>query len=338
MPPMSLSTPVGNEPNSTLVSIITPSYNQGQFIRETIESVLGQDYPDIEYWVIDGGSTDDTVAILRDYEHDPRFHWISERDSGQTEAINKGWARCHGDVLCWLNSDDCYTSPGAVSTQLEVLQRTPDVGLIYGDGIFVDEDGGELAQFPTRDYSYPELLRVNYIMQPTVFVRRAIVEQVGLLDASFRFAMDRDYWLRCSSITKFIYNPQTIATYRLHQHSKTVDMNILLNIDSFGATCKHLATPQGRTLAPKQRRILLASGLLNLAIRAIHAGEVELAIRMVRGASHLNRWDIRYASVLLALVDRRFGWNIQPRLAGVLYFFLNPTLRHNRPFNESYNR
>src|SRR6266498_4984769 len=93
-----------------LVSIVTPSYNFGGFIRATIESVLTQDYPNIEYWVIDGGSTDGTVSILTEYEHDPRFHWISERDRGQSDAINKGWSRCRGDIIAWLNSDDLYLS------------------------------------------------------------------------------------------------------------------------------------------------------------------------------------------------------------------------------------
>src|SRR5262249_27711741 len=106
--PHSLPAPIINDPSLPLVSIVTPSYNQGQFIRETIESVLTQDYPNIEYWVIDGGSTDETLSILREYEHDPRFHWLSESDKGQSDAINKGLVRCHGEIFAWLNSDDVY--------------------------------------------------------------------------------------------------------------------------------------------------------------------------------------------------------------------------------------
>src|SRR5262245_18584250 len=89
---------VVDDPSMPLVSVVTPSYNQGHFIRETIESVFAQDYPNIEYWVVDGGSTDETLSILRSYDHDPRFHWISERDQGQSDAINKGWSRCRGDI------------------------------------------------------------------------------------------------------------------------------------------------------------------------------------------------------------------------------------------------
>src|SRR5260221_5302272 len=127
------------EPYSRLVSIVTPSYNQGKFIRETIESVLTQDYANIEYWVIDGGSTDETLGILQQYENDPRFHWISEPDKGQSDAINKGWSRCQGDVLAWLCSDDLYC-PGAIRTQVDYLLSHPDVDAVYGDVLFVDVD------------------------------------------------------------------------------------------------------------------------------------------------------------------------------------------------------
>src|SRR5258708_6136901 len=106
--PDGLPKPVINDLTLPLVSIVTPSFNQGQFIRETIESVLTQDYPNIEYWVIDGGSTDETLAILREYEGDPRFHWLSEPDKGQSDAINKGLVRCHGEIFAWLNSDDVF--------------------------------------------------------------------------------------------------------------------------------------------------------------------------------------------------------------------------------------
>src|SRR5262245_26632601 len=120
MAPQRLSSPVAvierpepspaalDDPSLPLVSIVTPSYNQGAFIRETIESVLSQDYPKIEYWVIDGGSTDETIAILKHFEQDPRFHWMSERDQGQSDAVNKGWSRSRGEIFGWLNSDDIY--------------------------------------------------------------------------------------------------------------------------------------------------------------------------------------------------------------------------------------
>lgn len=313
-----------------LVSIVTPSYNQADFIRETIESVLGQDYPRIEYWVIDGGSTDETLAILREYETDGRFHWLSEQDGGQADAINKGWHHCQGEIVSWLNSDDCFVDQGAVSAQVEALLRTPEAGLVYGDGVFTDEAGVAQSPYLTRSFSYTDLLRLNYIMQPTVFIWRAIVEQVGPLDTSFNLAMDRDYWLRCSMVTTFVYNPTRTATYRLHRRSKTVNTTIALNIEGFGALCKHLEAGGGRTLRRRGRQQLLARCLVNLAVQAVRSDDLPLAARLVHGAYALNRWEPRYSSVLLALFDRVTGWEWQPRLSRLLFFLWNPAFRHNQ--------
>jgi glycosyltransferase involved in cell wall biosynthesis len=122
--------------NKPLVSIITPSFNQGRFLDQTIRSVLTQDYQPIEYIIIDGGSTDGTVEIIKQYESRLGY-WVSERDKGQTEAINKGFAQAKGEILAWINSDDVYY-PGAVSAAVETLSRNPDIGLVYGDLDFID--------------------------------------------------------------------------------------------------------------------------------------------------------------------------------------------------------
>jgi glycosyltransferase involved in cell wall biosynthesis len=315
------------EPTLPLVSVVTPSFNQAQFIRETIESVLGQDYPNIEYWVIDGGSADGTQAILAEYERDPRFHWLSEPDRGQADAINKGWARCRGEILCWLNSDDCYIDGGAVRTQVEALQRNPHIGLVYGDGLFVDVEGKGIEVFQTRPYSYLALLRVGYIVQPTVFLRRAVVERVGPLDISFRYAMDQDYWLRCTVETTLGYTPAPIATYRLHPDSKTVSSSLDLNIDTLWAVCKHLASGGRVKTTRRQRRSIMASNLLSLAMRAIRANDTDLAVRLVRGAWQLNVFDPRYLQLPVALADQRFGWSVEEKLADALFSLLNPSLK-----------
>jgi glycosyltransferase involved in cell wall biosynthesis len=219
--PENLPPVVIGDPSLPLVSIVTPSYNQGRFIRETIESVLTQDYPNIEYWVIDGGSTDKTVDVLREYEHDLRFHWISEPDKGQSDAINKGWSRCRGDVLAWLCSDDVYC-PGAFRTQLSFLQAHPEVDAVYADSIFVTENGSPVWTFRARKFSQYELLRANIISQPTIFLRRSLVERTGPLNIHLHFAMDYDYWLRASVHSVFSYVPGVVAKYRLHSDSKTV--------------------------------------------------------------------------------------------------------------------
>src|SRR5438128_2723095 len=117
-----------------LVSIVTPSFNQGIYIRATIESVLSQDYPNLEYWVIDAGSEDETLNVLKLYNNDPRFHWISEPDNGQSDAINKGWSRCNGEILAWLGSDDLYC-PGTITSQVNYLRSHPSVDAVYSDAI-----------------------------------------------------------------------------------------------------------------------------------------------------------------------------------------------------------
>lgn len=201
------------------VTVVTPSYNQGRFIRETIDSVLSQDYPAIEYMVIDGGSTDDTVSILKGYGS--RVSWISEPDKGQSEAINKGWKRATGEIVAWLNSDDIYL-PGAISTGVTYLQSHPDVGLVYGDGFHMSEEGGALGRFPSEPFSVDRLKETCFIAQPTTFVRRSVIEQVGFIRDSLRYCMDYDLWIRISKRYRLQYVPIPMANIRLHNDCKTV--------------------------------------------------------------------------------------------------------------------
>ena len=219
--PPDLPPVVINDPALPLVSIVTPSYNQGRFIRETIESVLTQDYPNVEYWVIDGGSTDETTSVIEEYEHDPRFHWISERDEGQSDAINKGWSRCKGEIVAWLNSDDTYL-PGAIRTQVDALLRHRECGVVYGDALYVGPNGEPVYKSYGRPYSVIELLRLSIPQQPTTFIRRSMCEKIGTLSKRFRYSLDSEYWVRASRVTTFWYEPKCVATYRLHDVSKTV--------------------------------------------------------------------------------------------------------------------
>jgi glycosyltransferase involved in cell wall biosynthesis len=202
-----------------LVTIVTPSYNQGGFIREAIESALRQDYPRIEYLVVDGGSTDETLSILREYTN--QIEWISEPDRGQSSAINKGWRRGKGEILAWLNSDDAYL-PGAISRAVSYLEDHPDLGAVYGEGYHVDEVGRVLERYPTGPFDLERLKETCFICQPTVFVRRAVIEQVGYLDESLHFCMDYDLWIRLARIARFGYVPEYLATSRLHEETKTL--------------------------------------------------------------------------------------------------------------------
>ncbi len=204
-----------------LISIVTPSYNQAKYIEKTIQSVLMQDYPRIEYIVVDGGSSDGTVDIIKKYE-DRITRWVSEKDKGQTDAINKGFAHASGDILAWINSDDTY-QPGAISAAVKYLQEHPTVGMVYGDCNFINESGQVIGKFNSAQTNH-RLIRQGSVRIPqqTMFFRTDLWKQVGPLDPSFYFAMDYDLWTRISARSEIKYVRQTWANFRLHTSGKTI--------------------------------------------------------------------------------------------------------------------
>jgi glycosyltransferase involved in cell wall biosynthesis len=203
-----------------LISIVTPSYNQGRFLEETLRSVISQDYPRREYVVIDGGSTDDSVDIIRRYAASLSF-WVSERDRGQSHAINKGWARCTGDVFAYLNSDDTYL-PGALAAVARAFADHPDVDFVYGDYLYTDVDGTPLRRRHVFSHlSYESLLYHDYLGQPAVFFRRTLLERTGMLDESLHFCMDWDLFLRMWKVARPLHLPRVLATYRLDRAAKS---------------------------------------------------------------------------------------------------------------------
>jgi len=208
-----------------LVSIVTPSYNQARFLEQTIQSVLMQDYPRIEYLIVDGGSNDGSVEIIQKYASRLAW-WVSESDRGQTDAINKGFAHAGGEILAWLNSDDTY-EPGAVSAAVRYLRAHPQVGMVYANANFIDEQGRVIGRFPAAQTDYRRLRRgYVHIPQQAAFFRADLWRRVGPLDPSFFFAMDYDLWVRIARLAPIIYLPdQTWANFRLHGHSKTMAAN-----------------------------------------------------------------------------------------------------------------
>ncbi|MCE1253928.1 MAG: glycosyltransferase [Anaerolineae bacterium] len=205
----------------TLVSIITPSYNQARFIETTLRSVLDQEGVDLEYIVIDGGSTDGSAEIIKKFG-DRLAYWVSEPDKGQTDAINKGFNRAHGDIIAYLNSDDTY-EPGALAEVVRFFKQHPEVGLVYGDANFIDADGKIIGRFPAAQTDYRRL-RQGYVHVPqqAAFFRTSLWKQVGPLDPSFYFAMDYDLWVRLAALAPVVYYPRLWANFRLYGDSKTI--------------------------------------------------------------------------------------------------------------------
>lgn len=203
-----------------LVSIITPSYNQAAYLEQTIQSVLTQDYPDIEYMLVDGASTDGSLEIIQKYA-DKFSYWVSEPDSGQAEAINKGFAHARGEIVAWLNSDDLYL-PGVISQAVTAMQTDPQLGIVYGDAVTIDASGQVLSELKFADYGLVDLMGFRIICQPAVFIRRSILEKAGSLDASYHFLLDHQLWLRLAKQAPIQHVTATWAAARHHAGAKNV--------------------------------------------------------------------------------------------------------------------
>lgn len=209
--------------NPVRVSIITPSLNQGEFLEEAIVSVLQQEYPDIEYIIIDGGSTDSTRDILQKYSS-RIARIISEPDSGQSNAINKGFRLATGDIVAWLNADDCYF-PGAVRTAVNAFRKINDLDLFYGNAVFVNEHSEFLRYFVEVQPFNGEILLdySDYIMQPTTFIRRKTLENLNYIREDLHYGMDWDLWCRMTrSDCRFHFEEKLIAANRVYSATKTL--------------------------------------------------------------------------------------------------------------------
>jgi glycosyltransferase involved in cell wall biosynthesis len=207
--------------NLPKVSIIIPSFNQGQFLEASIRSVLEQDYPKLEYIIVDGGSKDESVEIIKKYQEHLTW-WVSEKDKGHADALNKGFSHATGEILAWLNSDDIYF-PKAVSEAVAVLTSRPEVGMVYGEADLIDDSGETVGQFGSKQTSYKQMLCGSvHIPQATTFFRADLWRQVGPLDLSLFFSFDYDLWVKLAKISQILYVPKRWAKFRIHGAGKTI--------------------------------------------------------------------------------------------------------------------
>jgi len=221
--------------DSPLVSIVTPCLNAARFIDETIQSVLGQDYPAIEYLVMDGGSRDGTLDILRRYQG--QLEWRSEPDGGQADAVNRGFTLTRGEIFAFLNADDTYLR-GAVSRVVEAFARNPGAAVIYGDAWHMDEKGRRIARYPVEPFQPDGLERRCIICQPAAFMRRQAFAECGGLNAGLRFALDYDLWIRMAP-RGLVKIDAELAQARLHPAAKTVGQTGAAIAETIGVLRRH---------------------------------------------------------------------------------------------------
>jgi glycosyltransferase involved in cell wall biosynthesis len=215
-----------------LVSVITPSYNQAVFLEKTMRSVLNQDYPSIEYIVVDGGSNDGSEEIIRRYADRLKW-WVAEKDQGQADAINKGLGHAEGEIIAWLNSDDFYLA-GAVSKVVEAFAAHPECGLIYGDVVAVDGENQPINLNRYGDWQLEDLARFQIIGQPAVFVRREALKKAGWqLDTRFHYMLDHQLWLRIASRTRMMHIVEFLAAARYHENAKNLALSEEFGKDAY---------------------------------------------------------------------------------------------------------
>lgn len=257
------------------ISVVTPSYGQGDYIEATLLSVLDQDYPALEYFVQDGGSTDGTVAVLRSHQH-RLSGWASAADEGQAQAINLGFSRSTGEIMAWLNSDDLLL-PGTLACVAEFFVRHPEVDVVYGNRLLIDEEGREIGRWILPDHDGEVLQWADYVPQETLFWRRRIWERAGgCVDESFRFAMDWDLLLRFMAVgAKFAHLPRFLGAFRIHTRQKTSTVIHDLGLSEMSRIRERIwghvphHTEIHRAITPFMRRHLLADMRYRIATRLL---------------------------------------------------------------------
>lgn len=283
---------------SPLVTIITPAYNRATLIAETIESILAQDYPHLEYLVLDDGSTDATLDVIRRYAG--RLHWESHPNMGETLTVNKGLALARGAIVGVVNSDDPLL-PGAVSRAVETLRAVPGAVVAYPDWQLIDERGNPLQVVRSRDFvSRAEMVRGHYCLPgPGAFFRREVIEQTGGRDPAFRYVGDFDFWLRAGLLGDFVRIPEVTATFRTHADSASV--------------CS-----QSDAMAEEHLRVIE---------KVFSAGDLPAELEEVRAEALLNAWHAAACSLGSGNPAKKLRYISRSIGSAPAKFFLNYTYR-----------
>jgi glycosyltransferase involved in cell wall biosynthesis len=224
-----------------LVSIVTPTLNQGRFIEHTIRSIKNQTYTEVEHIVVDGGSTDETIGILRRHEGTYPMRWLSEPDRGMYDAVNKGMRLATGEILAYLNSDDLYF-PWTLQAVVEYFERHPDTDFVFGDALNVDDETGGQLCYLHPPFNLDFVRRVGFLAQPTVFWRRRAAERVGAFDASLRFVGDCDYWMRAGASCSFGKVHEFLAVERNHRGTLRESNDSRLQSELDGVRARYVTT------------------------------------------------------------------------------------------------
>lgn len=270
------------------LSIVTPSYGQAKFIESSISSVLNSYRVPEEYYVIDGGSNDGSLEIIRKYA--PHLTgWLSEPDRGQADAINKGFARCTGDVFAWLNSDD-RVKPDAYVRVMKAFEEDPELLMVYGDVESIDENGVIFNRQTFRQYSIRDFACFNIISQPAVFFRRSAWLNAGPLDDNYQYLLDHQFWLRIISQGKCLYIPQTLAQARYHTNAKNIARAADFGEEAFRIVEWMRTQSTYQNLFQHEEKRILAGAHSIDAFYLVEAGRYPSALKAVLKAA---RYDVK---------------------------------------------
>jgi len=283
------------------ISIVTPSLNQGQFIEETIRSVLLQGYPDLEYIIIDGGSNDGSVEIIKKYEKWLTY-WISETDHGQANAINKGFKIATGEVVAWLNSDDFYM-PEALSRVSNLFKANTDVDMIYGDLMEIHEETGISREIKAREFSHADQVCWSLIPQPTCFWRSSLINKVGYLDESYHYIFDLEYWIRAGYHAKIKHFSILLACFRVHADAKTQEKNRRSTHEGISMYEKLFSDPHIPHYIKKLKRKVLEYWYERLALKYFEEGYLIEARRSFRRSILLTPWRLQNLTLIIYIID-----------------------------------